>query len=84
MGVMACRRQSCKNIMCHRRVDGDYICGDCWSELMAYKDGWPKSMPKPEVLQRVNAFMATEPGKYLNLDEAGIAEEFERHVSTTG
>lgn len=34
MGVMACDRQSCENIMCdHYSSEHGYVCHDCLSEL---------------------------------------------------
>ena len=37
MGVLACSREGCNNIMCHR-YNGNYgyICGDCFNELVDF------------------------------------------------
>jgi len=35
MGVMACHRQGCNNIMCDRyNSDHGYICNECFNELV--------------------------------------------------
>ena len=58
MGVLACDRKGCKNIMC----DGysckyGYICYDCFSELLEYND------------RDINKFMNTIKEKKLYNDD---------------
>jgi hypothetical protein len=36
MGVMACDREGCENIMCERGNAKYYICWECYAELMAH------------------------------------------------
>ncbi len=33
MGVLACDRNGCDNIMCDILIDNRYCCGDCWAEF---------------------------------------------------
>jgi hypothetical protein len=33
MGVLACDRKGCENVMCDRSGEGYYICNDCFEEL---------------------------------------------------
>lgn len=80
MGVLACAREACENVMCrrlilHRRA---YLCDDCYEELLAYKQTWPTTMPACEVRERIEAFLDTEPGTYLNLHAGEIDAEFAR------
>ena len=38
MGVLACDRRGCSNVMCNRySIDFSYICGDCFDELSKYR-----------------------------------------------
>jgi hypothetical protein len=34
MGVLACDRRGCTNIMCDRLGPGGYICDDCFKKLV--------------------------------------------------
>lgn len=72
MSVMACGRYGCNNIMCDRIMLGNYICHDCWLELVAHKDTWPKDLSGGKVRIRIVEFMQTTPGSHLagNTDEA--------------
>lgn len=79
MGVMACDRGNCPEIMCHRVIlDNEYICDDCWEELLQAKKGWPLQMAASEVRQRIIDFMKTNPGSYKTLDAGEIDQEFLR------
>jgi len=59
MGVMACFRNGCNNIMCDRYSDEfGYICNDCFSELIDILMAEAKSGKNPrDVIRR---FMSLE------------------------
>lgn len=81
MGVMACNRSSCPNVMCDRYLNGlGYLCNDCFSELRDWRTTWPEEMTAGEVEEKIKEFFATEPGslstKKLNREE--IDAEFRR------
>lgn len=82
MGVLACNRNDCRNIMCDRLIlDGEaYICNDCFDELLAFRKTWPKEMPLSEVRARIEAFMQTEPGANVQAADDEIEQEFRRLV----
>ena len=80
MGVMACDRGACDSIMCnHLILDGTmYICPTCLEELNEYKLSWPAKMQKTEVRERIEAFMKTDPGEHITLQDEDVDAEFER------
>ena len=82
MGVRACYRPKCRNIMCDVLFVGveKYICSDCLEELRAFRKTWPREMFVGEVREKVRAFMCTEPGTYAVLGEDEIEREFKRIV----
>ena len=81
MGVMACCRYDCENIMCDRYVSGiGYICDECYAELLVDKSKWPITMPKDEVKQRIVDFMNTNKGHGYQLEGGEIDTEFDRIV----
>jgi hypothetical protein len=71
MGVKTCYR--CPNIMCNRLLFGNYLCDECWTELLRAKATWPEKITTGEVERRIRAFRETEKGTYepeLTVDEA--------------
>lgn len=53
MGVLACDRNGCSNIMCDRHsYEYGYLCNECFDELVA-------TNPKD-----IDAFMGNEPKRY--------------------
>lgn len=80
MGVIACDRSGCKNIMCDRLIlDGtQHICEECYDELLLYKKEWPKVMTKREIRDRIVGFMNTLLGSFTTLKQSAIDEEFDR------
>lgn len=62
MGVMACDREGCQNIMCERLIlrGRFYICSDCWGELCEYKQRLLGANTAPEDLEtKIKDFMYT-------------------------
>lgn len=61
MGVMACGRRGCNQVMCDRMVrtgdDLQYICDDCLAELRAVITALPHDTDADVVLSRVEEFM---------------------------
>lgn len=82
MGVLACERRGCPNILCHRLILEDQcrICDECWEEMLQYKSRWRLSrMSAREVRALLEEFMDTEVGAHRMLaDEAEIDEEFDK------
>lgn len=80
MGVMACHRHNCENIMCDRLIlDGScYICSDCYNELVESKNEWTSPMTKLEIREKIEYFMTTEPGHYIQVQNVDIDKEFNR------
>lgn len=81
MGVMACDRKGCEQIMCRRTIlDGrDYICPDCWKELLVVKETWDKRMTAADVRRAIESFMRSPVGEYLEVD---TDKEFQRLTDT--
>lgn len=61
MGVMACDRSGCENVMCDRCILGRsaYICWECFAELEEARKTWPDDMDPREVEPRIREFMAS-------------------------
>ena len=82
MGVMACDRRGCENIMCNRLIlDGSkYVCGDCGEELdsLPQTAEWSERMTASEVRSAIEEFMDTPVGTYKVLERDEILEEFKR------
>ena len=78
MSVLACGRKYCEHIMCDRIVNGQYICDECWQELLATKKTWPSVMHVTEVASRIDEFMDTPARSTVEAGQAEIDAEFER------
>lgn len=60
MGVLACNRYGCENIMCDLYTDDfGYICHECYAEVTALKDATP-SHNRVSAYDFVAGFMASE------------------------
>lgn len=71
MGVMACDRNSCSNIMCDICIAGRwYVCDECAAEFAQRNPG-----NIPDITYRFEDFMATKKSPYQR-DRPGTAEEF--------
>ena len=81
MSVLACGRAHCERIMCDRLIVGQYICEECWHELLAHKKTWPTTMPVTEVSQRIGDFMDT-PRSTVEAGQVEIEAEFARLTRT--
>jgi len=88
MGVMACGRRDCENIMCTRLIldHSAYICDECFEELLLRMGlskerdseihaGLPERMCPVELRRRIEDFMRTPKGTFLEVD---TREEFDR------
>lgn len=80
MGVMACDRTECENVMYERLIlDGRmYICSDCYAELLCDKKTWPVTMTALEIRERIENFMRSRPGRYQVLSGEDLDNEFNR------
>lgn len=64
MGVMACDRRDCDNVMCDIMVGNDrYICSSCHSELMILVGRWPQQLPVSEIDSLIAEFFDSRPGE---------------------
>ena len=82
MGVMACDRNKCVNIMCDFLIlDGEsYICYDCMNELHEFRKTWPNKMKRIEVRHAIEKFMTTSPGTNEDIEGDEIEDEFKRLI----
>jgi hypothetical protein len=87
MGVMACGRHYCRNILCDRlifngsRDESRCICDDCHAELLAWRQTWPETVEVRDVHELIVYFMDhTTPGTMAKRESSpgGVQEEFER------
>lgn len=81
IGVMACDRTGCVNIMCRRCIleNTKYICDSCWDELVEHRDNWPSSMTAKRVKDLILQFMDTDPGTHAIIE---TSKEFDRLTNT--
>jgi tRNA G26 N,N-dimethylase Trm1 len=93
MGVMACDRQGCDNIMCTRTIRGSrhytgsyYICDDCFRELVALKGTWRGPLAESEIVEKIAEFMETERqgGTADDIDGRDGIDEIFRHLTDDG
>ncbi len=83
MGVMACDRVDCEEVMCDRLILGgrSYICHGCWDELLAFKETWPQEMTKLEVRKSIERFMDRIPPGTASTENCDVDAEFRRLTS---
>ena len=81
MGVLACDRPNCDNIMCDVYVPGaGYICYECEKEFKVYLDKHginPKT--EEEILGALKMFMTTVKDEFLTGSEMELDEFFNQH-----
>lgn len=84
MSTMDCDRKGCDHSMCDRLILGhsQYICGDCWEELLEAKATWDERMSAADVRRQIESFMKSPVGEYREVDTeeefnklTGVAEE---------
>ena len=83
MGVMACDRPGCTNIMCHHCIleSTKYICTECLHELEQWRKQWPGEMTARKVWDSIREFMDTRKGTYdvgRKLTGDQIEDEYDR------
>lgn len=83
MGVMACDRRDCPNVMCNITfMEGrKYICYECYEELLKWRETWDEETPYYEVEGLILRFMQTPPGSTKpseNSPDVRTQQEFER------
>ena len=78
MGVMACDRNGCKEIMCDTLVLNVqyYLYSHCFNELKRSKKDWPREMSKADIYNKIFEFINSKIGTFEMLDEGGVDEEF--------
>lgn len=81
MGVLACDREGCTNVMCDYIIDygrRDYICEECRNELIALKNTWNSDISRDTMKERIRVFMGSESrdNNLSEYDRARIDEMF--------
>jgi hypothetical protein len=78
MSVLACDRNGCENIMCHRLILNStmYICNSCFEQLESCKETWPLKMKAFEIKKKIIDFMNTESTDFDDLID--VDKEFFR------
>ena len=82
MGVMACDRNNCKNILCDTYVDNiGYICYDCQREFKIFLKSKELVEPLPNDVLRneLRVFMKTEKDTYKE-NEITVDEFFRNNT----
>jgi len=74
MGVLACDREGCENIMCDNFIKGRYICNDCLNEFKNFYNMEDKS--EKEWIEIFFAFMESD--KKLGSQKVMSWEEFSK------
>jgi len=86
MGVKACSRKNCENIMCDICIDGKwYLCRTCFEELKEYKRQWQSNLTTLQVLLLIKTFIKTTlPGTYnpYSSFHEDTEENFEKLIIT--
>jgi hypothetical protein len=59
MGVMACDRKNCENIMCDTLIDESYICNECKEEFKQFASTG-SLQPRRDLVVKFREFMQTE------------------------
>lgn len=74
MGVKACRRKNCENIMCDTYISGlGYICYSCQNEFKDYSEQLGLDVStEGKILAELELFMKTQPhresGREISID----------------
>jgi hypothetical protein len=76
MGVKACDRAECENVMCDVTIlnGRQYICRTCYGELHDFIDSWPMPISEAAAREKTEHFMRTRPGTYSE-SELGDRED---------
>lgn len=81
MGVLACDRYKCDNIMCNMCVESNYICRECKEEFKNYV--LAKGIPLHsdyDIKRALKQFMETEKAEFDgDANTVDIEEFFSRH-----
>lgn len=85
MGVMACGRNGCDNIMCHHLLRGEsceqYVCYECREEFDAYRASWPDTTRVSDVGRLIDEFMDSPKGSMRDsTDPEDVEQELKKRV----
>jgi len=82
MGVLACDRNGCENIMCDIYVSGSfYVCRECKNEFQEYLEKENISVStEGEIKRELTKFMATEKGYYNIGENMGVEDFFKKYT----
>lgn len=81
MGVLACDREGCDNIMCDTLLSADcrefYCCDECLAELEDARKAWPEDTTVGDVQRLIVEFMESQKGsQFPSTDSEDIEQEF--------
>jgi hypothetical protein len=80
MGVLACSRQSCENIMCDIYIPSvGYICNSCKEEFI---NSNPVCYSEVGLIDRLNEFMGTEKVDKLDYPRIDLYYFFDSYTRT--
>jgi len=81
MGVLACSRSNCGNIMCDTYVDGiGYICGECRGEFKEYLDrNNLDPTNEAEIKEHLSVFMETDKDAFTISEDISVDDFFNKH-----
>lgn len=81
MGVMACSRKNCGNILCDTYIISvGYICGSCKYEFKKWlesREKYPKT--QNEINSELEIFMETDVDEFKNSPEMTVDEFFNKN-----
>jgi hypothetical protein len=82
MGVMACDRRDCENIMCDTCIDGRwYICRECQEEFKLYLEQIDQNPTcEGEIILALELFMTTKKDQYRKGNDISVDEFFRKNT----
>lgn len=83
MGVLACSRKHCENIMCDTHISSiGYICFDCQSEFKEYLNKYNLNpTTQKEITMLLSTFIKTEVNSYNeDTDEISVDDFFKKQT----
>lgn len=81
MGVMPCYRNDCRNILCDKMLNGNYICNECANDYQVYKQEWlnlndKEELTKKDILDMIEKFFYTTKEETQKVNTENIDEIF--------
>lgn len=82
MGVMACDRNGCPNIMCSTCIDGKwYICRECQEEFKLYLEKYNQHPTcEGEIIRQIEMFMVTRKDQFTRGKDITVDDFFRENT----